>query len=85
MPSQNFHNLIDFVLPGTVNKKGYAHIGAVVHGLFNVSLPQSYKVPNQDWLGKTAKLQDQVKFVVTRVDLQAQVPFIEGNIVELFR
>jgi len=56
------------------------HIGCLVHGLFNVSLPQPATIYYRDWLGKDAKLQDIVTFTITKVDLQSDVPYIEGNI-----
>jgi len=74
--------IIDFQ-SGVVNRKAYGHIGCLVHENFNIRLPQPYSVSSEEWLGKTAQLQDIVKFTVTRVDLQKKDPYIEGNIVEL--
>lgn len=68
---------------GIVNKKSPGHIGCLVHNLFNVSLHKPYGLPQLKWPGNSAKLLDQVKFTITRIDLQSQVPYIEGNIVEL--
>lgn len=70
-------------LVGTINRKTTSHIGCIVHHLFNVSLPRPYNVQNSDWIAKSAQLQQNVKFIITQVNFQSQVPYIEGNIKEL--
>lgn len=75
--------MFNTLLAGVVNRKSHGHLGCLVHNLFNVSLPKPYTVNAEDWLGRTAKLADEVKFTITKVDLQSQVPYIEGNIVEV--
>lgn len=68
---------------GIVNKKSPGHIGCLVHNLFNVSLHKPFGLAISKWLGNSAKLLDQVTFTITRIDLQSQVPYIEGDIVNL--
>ena len=72
-----------FVYAGVVNRKSDGHIGCLVHGLFNVTLHKPFRTTVNDWLGKSAKLLDKVRFTVKKVDLLSQVPYIEGVIVEL--
>lgn len=66
-----------------MNRISVDHIGCLVHGLFNISLPKPFNVASENWLGKPAKLLDKVKFSITKVDLYSIVPYIEGKIVEL--
>ena len=77
------YQIILFQFKGVVNKKNHGHVGCLVHGLFNVSLPLLPGTNTDQWIGKSAKLLDKVRFTITRVDLLSQVPFIQGNIVEL--
>ena len=65
-----------------MNKKSIDHIGCLVHGLFNVSLPKP-RVHSENWFGSHAKLRDKVRFSITKVDLNAIVPHIEGKVIEL--
>lgn len=80
-----FHqNNLCFILAlGIVNRISVDHIGCLVHGLFNISLPKPFSITSENWLGKPAKLLDKVKFCITKVDLYSIVPYIEGKIVEL--
>jgi len=66
-----------------VNKKSVGHIGCLVHGLFNISLPKPFSLPAQSWQGSQANLNDEVVFTITRSDFQSQIPYIEGTIVEV--
>ena len=65
-----------------MNKKSGDHVGCLVHGLFNISLPKPH-VHSEDWFGKHAKLRDRVRFSITKVNLNTIVPYIEGKVIEL--
>ncbi|KAK4009942.1 hypothetical protein OUZ56_019086 [Daphnia magna] len=78
-----FNPEVNQELVGIVNRISVDHIGCLVHGLFNISLPKPFNVASENWLGKPAKLLDKVKFSITKVDLYSIVPYIEGKIVEL--
>ena len=64
-----------------MNKKSIDHIGCLVHGLFNISLPKPFN--SEDWPGKPARPKDKVRFCINKVDLLSVVPYIEGRIIEL--
>ncbi|XP_057368972.1 neurofilament heavy polypeptide-like [Daphnia carinata] len=78
-----FNPEVNQELVGIVNRISVDHIGCLVHGLFNISLPKPFNIASESWLGKPAKLLDKVKFSITKVDLYSIVPYIEGKIVEL--
>jgi DNA-directed RNA polymerase I subunit RPA43 len=40
-------------------------------------------VNSEQWPGKLAKLHDNVRFRIGKVDLNSVVPYIEGRIIEL--
>ncbi|XP_076646153.1 RNA polymerase I subunit F [Halictus rubicundus] len=65
-------------IKGIVNKKGVDHIGVLVHKAFNVSIPK----PDDDenWLGNNLEIDQEVKFVVTLLDLNSKLPFIRGTL-----
>jgi DNA-directed RNA polymerase I subunit RPA43 len=66
-----------------VNRISIDHIGCLVHGLFNISLPKLFNVHPDNWPGESARLCDKVRFSITKVDLNSIVPYIEGTIIEL--
>ncbi|XP_033338955.2 RNA polymerase I subunit F [Megalopta genalis] len=65
-------------IKGIVNKKGVDHIGVLVHKAFNVSIPKPDDQEN--WLGDNLEIGQEVKFVVTFLDLNSKLPFIRGNL-----
>ena len=70
-----------------MNKVTPGHISCLVHNLFNVSLPNhNFEFGNyKKWEGSNAKLNDEVKFTITVVDLRSNhnIPYIEGKIDEI--
>jgi DNA-directed RNA polymerase I subunit RPA43 len=74
---------LPFNYKGIVNRKSGDHIGCLVHGLFNIALPKPLHVNSEQWPGKLAKLHDNVRFRIGKVDLNSVVPYIEGRIIEL--
>ncbi|XP_046460011.1 nucleolar protein dao-5-like isoform X2 [Daphnia pulex] len=78
-----FNPEVNKELTGIVNRKSGDHIGCLVHGLFNIALPKPFLVNSEQWPGKLAKLHDNVRFKIGKVDLNSVVPYIEGRIIEL--
>lgn len=65
-------------LKGIVNKKGYNHIGILVHKAFNVSIPKQPLA--RDWPGDLVEIGQEVKFKITHLDLTSRLPFIRGSL-----
>ncbi|XP_076241231.1 RNA polymerase I subunit F [Calliopsis andreniformis] len=63
-------------LKGVVNKKGLDHIGVLVHKAFNVSIPKPHDETN--WVGDNLEIGQEVRFVVTQLDITSKLPFIRG-------
>ncbi|XP_076670044.1 RNA polymerase I subunit F [Andrena cerasifolii] len=63
-------------LKGTVNKKGLDHIGLLVHKAFNVSIPK--QDDDEDWPGDDLAIGQDVRFVVTCLDITSGLPYIRG-------
>ena len=63
-------------LKGTVNKKGLDHIGLLVHKAFNVSIPK--EDGDEDWPGDDLAIGQDVRFVVTCLDITSGLPYIRG-------
>ncbi|KAK2586587.1 hypothetical protein KPH14_011465 [Odynerus spinipes] len=66
------------ILKGIVNKKGYNHIGVLVHKAFNVSIPKSENA--QEWPGNLVEIGQEIKFKITHLDLTSRLPFIRGSL-----
>lgn len=64
------------VLKAKVNKKSEDHVGALVHRVFNVSLPKT----EENWLGDEVSVGDVVEIRVTKTILNSRLPFIKGII-----
>nr|CAD7572135.1 unnamed protein product [Timema californicum] len=62
-------------LNGIVNKKSSTHIGCLVYKVFNVS------IPNEDWVGQTVEIGQQVTFQVTVLDMTGRLPYIRGKLI----
>ncbi|XP_076288993.1 RNA polymerase I subunit F [Lasioglossum baleicum] len=65
-------------IKGIVNKKGIDHIGVLVHKAFNVSIPKLDD--DENWVGDDLEIGQEVKFVVTLLDLNGKLPFIRGTL-----
>ncbi|OCT75767.1 DNA-directed RNA polymerase I subunit RPA43 [Xenopus laevis] len=58
-------------LVGIVNKVAPTHIGCLVHGCFNASIPKPPKMPIENWLRIGVKIDDEIEFEVFRLDSDA--------------
>ncbi|XP_074051544.1 DNA-directed RNA polymerase I subunit RPA43 [Macrotis lagotis] len=68
-------------LLGTVNKVAPSHLGCLVHGCFNASVPKPEHMPPEQWQGLGVRVGDQLEFEVARLDSDAAGVFcIRGTL-----
>eukprot|EP00079_Xenopus_tropicalis_P009379 XP_002933336.1 PREDICTED: DNA-directed RNA polymerase I subunit RPA43 [Xenopus tropicalis] len=58
-------------LVGIVNKVAPTHIGCLVHGCFNASIPKPPKMPIENWQRIGVNIDDEIEFEVFRLDSDA--------------
>ncbi|XP_061738791.1 DNA-directed RNA polymerase I subunit RPA43 [Nerophis ophidion] len=68
-------------LLGKVNKLGVSHVGCLVHGCFNASIPRPNLVPVEIWRDGGPRIGAELKFEVTALDADtAGVLLIRGRL-----
>ncbi|XP_036617938.1 DNA-directed RNA polymerase I subunit RPA43 [Trichosurus vulpecula] len=69
-------------LVGTVNKVAPSHLGCLVHGCFNASIPKPEHMPMEQWQSLHFHLGDKLEFEVSRLDSDAAGVFcIRGKLI----
>ncbi|XP_043824728.1 DNA-directed RNA polymerase I subunit RPA43 [Dromiciops gliroides] len=69
-------------LLGTVNKVAPSHLGCLVHGCFNASIPKPEHMPMEQWQNLHFNVGDELEFEVSRLDSDAAGVFcIRGTLI----
>ncbi|XP_061852642.1 DNA-directed RNA polymerase I subunit RPA43 isoform X1 [Colius striatus] len=70
-----------WVAEGTINKVAPSHIGCLIHGCFNASIPKPEQMSIVQWQKLGLKIGDELKFQVLHLDSDAAgVFFIRGGL-----
>ncbi|XP_006636257.2 DNA-directed RNA polymerase I subunit RPA43 [Lepisosteus oculatus] len=68
-------------LVGVINKVGVNHVGCLVHGCFNASIPKPALMPLESWQGLGLSVGDSLEFEVFQLDADvAGVLLIRGSL-----
>ncbi|XP_063594179.1 DNA-directed RNA polymerase I subunit RPA43-like [Penaeus indicus] len=68
------------ILEATVKKKSINHVGCLVHGMFNVSVPRPQDEAVENWCGTYVQEGDVVKITITDLNITTYIPYIKGEL-----
>ncbi|XP_027227957.2 DNA-directed RNA polymerase I subunit RPA43 [Penaeus vannamei] len=68
------------ILEATVKKKSINHVGCLVHGMFNVSVPRPQEEAVENWCGTCVQEGDVVKLTITDLNVTTYIPYIKGEL-----
>ncbi|XP_071545346.1 uncharacterized protein [Panulirus ornatus] len=68
------------ILEGVVKKRTVNHIGCLVHGMFNVSVPRPVDISVDEWCGTVAEEGDPVKLTITHINMKNFLPYIVAKL-----
>lgn len=71
---------IGSILEATVKKKSINHVGCLVHGMFNVSVPRPQDEVVENWCGTYVQEGDVVKITITDLNITTYIPYIKGEL-----
>lgn len=77
------HEQMLYFPQGKVNKLGVSHVGCLVHGCFNASIPKPNLVSVETWRDGGPKIGSELEFEVTALDADAAgVLLIRGRLLK---
>ncbi|XP_075228791.1 uncharacterized protein LOC142328721 isoform X2 [Lycorma delicatula] len=79
-----FKPKIGSILTGIINKKSDDHLGCLVHKVFNIAIPRPDNKDESSWIGTQLKIGQEVQFKVVEVDLNEDMPYIKGELLNQF-
>lgn len=73
--------MLDLFPQGKVNKLGLGHVGCLVHGCFNASIPRPNLVSMETWRDAGPRIGTELEFTVKALDADAAgVLLIRGQL-----
>lgn len=75
-----FRPKVESILTGVVNKISKNHINCLALKVFNISVPIPHN-NNEDWIGFHVDVGQEVKLLVTKMELNARLPYIRASLI----